>query len=518
MPVDNLAPAVASPCSARDELVRRLSTRYRLVLLTVVVLVVADQALIQPLLLRMNGYAPAINMAGRQRMLSQKLAKAALGLQTAADEPHRSAFRAELQDSLSEWSAAHESLQRGASDRRIALVSSPAISKAWSELEPHFTALRRAAETLVRGTAISADKLSAQVETIIRREPAFLRTMDRLVTLMETRSAAEIQRLRFMALAVAGTIVALITALGWFVVRPATRVIRGQVDELEHAVAQRTRKLDEMFVTLSFETAEREAAQVRNQALAVQLAHANRVESVGHLAAGLAHELNQPFAAIVNYTEACHVALEQPLDDQSRPRLKGLIERVRQASLRAGGIVRRIRNFVQPGANTTTPTELVTLVREVVELCTPEAQRAETSLFLQPPAVDEIMADVDPIQIQQVLVNLIQNALHAVQESRARDREIVLRIAAQADVVQIDVADNGQGLAAEDADTLFAPFHTTKAEGLGIGLSICRSIVEKHQGTIWAQSRAPAGAQFSFVLPLSDHAVEHNRQSDSVCR
>jgi two-component system, LuxR family, sensor kinase FixL len=273
-----------------------------------------------------------------------------------------------------------------------------------------------------------------------------------------------------------------------------------------------------MLAALRSEIAERQASQARNQLLAAQLAHANRVESVGHLAAGLAHELNQPFAAIVNYSEACKVVLEQPLDQQGRHRLQDCIERVRQSSLRAGGIVRRIRNFVLPGSSAMLPTELVALVREVVELCHPEVLRAEAVLFFQPPGAGEVVVEVDPIQIQQVLVNLIQNALHAVQEMPATNRRIVLQIKEQADAVQIDVADNGRGLGSGDADGLFVPFHTTKANGLGIGLSICRSIIEQHQGTIWAHSLSPEGARFSFVLPRpSSHAAEPHRQPNSVC-
>lgn len=250
------------PCSVPDDRVRRLRRRYLLVLVTAVFLVATDQALIQPLLLRTNGYAPTINIASRQRMLSQKLAKAALGLQIAADETSRIAFRAELRDSLEEWVAAHESLQQGASDRGSALVSSPAINEARSELKLHFTALHRAFAVLANGTAIPADKLAAQIETIILREPSFLLAMDRLVAHMETLSVAKIRRVRFMGFAVSGTIVGLIGALGLFVVWPATRVVQGQADEPVHAVAQRTHSHNDMLVTVRFASAEREVARL----------------------------------------------------------------------------------------------------------------------------------------------------------------------------------------------------------------------------------------------------------------
>ena len=237
----------------------------------VVALVVADQTLIQPLLLRMNGYAPAISVASRQRMLSQKLAKAAQGFKSPRMKPVATHSAPSCATRWRNGRKAHESLQRSVSDRGVTLTSSPAIDEARSDLKLHFTALHRAFAVLASGAEIPADKLSVQVETIMRREPSFLLAMDRLVVHMETLSAAMIQRLRFMALAVAGTIVALISALGWFVIRPATLAIQGQINDPEHVVARPTCRPDDMPVTLSFESAERESSRERNQALAAQL-------------------------------------------------------------------------------------------------------------------------------------------------------------------------------------------------------------------------------------------------------
>ena len=118
-------------------------------------------------------------------------------------------------------------------------------------------------------------------------------------------------------------------------------------------------------------------------------------------------------------------------------------------------------------------------------------------------------SSADAIQIQQVLVNLVQNALQAMASAPPQRRRLAIRMSTANDGVQVDVIDSGPGLAEADPEALFAPFHTTKADGLGIGLSICRSIIEQHQGTIWAKSLPLEGAQFSFVLPL---AVEHAPQ------
>ncbi len=142
------------------------------------------------------------------------------------------------------------------------------------------------------------------------------------------------------------------------------------------------------------------------------------------------------------------------------------------------------------------PVELVALVHDVVELCRPEAQRAETTVAFQPPASGGIVVNADPIQIQQVLVNLVQNAIHALAGTPSRERRLILQIVPLAETAQIDVIDNGPGIGDSDTDELFAPFHTTKSDGLGIGLSICRSIVEQHHGTIWRSRLRHEGPSF----------------------
>ncbi len=493
-----------TPHSA-DDFVRRLSARYLFVLLAIAALIAADQAIIQPLLVRMNVFAPVINLAGRQRMLSQKLAKSALAMQAADDAPTIDMRRAELRGALTEWSAAHKGLRDGD-------IHTPAIDAAWSELQPHFDAMQSAARRLAIPST-DGDHRSAALATIVEHEARFLTTMEHIVHLLEGEAAGELYRLRALALVISLAIIGLLVSLGRFVVRPATRAIREQVDQLESRVALRTSELDATLASLRHEIYERAESESRNRTLAAQLAHADRVESLGRLAAGLAHELNQPLGAIANYAEACDATLAAPLDAGAQQRLHGFVRQLQQAALRAGGIVRRVRNFVRPGVGNATSVDMTALVAEVVELCRPEAERREVEIALDLPA-EEVVVEADAIQIQQVLVNLIQNALQAMASAPPQRRRLAIRVAAANQGVQVDVLDSGPGLADADPETLFAPFHTTKADGLGIGLSICRSIVEQHGGTIWAKSRPLEGAQFSFVLPLpAEHPAEYAAQS-----
>ena len=188
-----------------------------------------------------------------------------------------------------------------------------------------------------------------------------------------------------------------------------------------------------------------------------------------------------------------------------------------------------MRNFVRPNSGPPREVELNLLIREVAELCRFEAERADVRVALDLRAT-EVRIQVDPIQIQQVLVNLVQNAISAMQDSPTDNRRLVIRTRAfnaqspagpeHSDQVQIEVIDSGPGIPADGETELFKPFHTTKADGLGLGLAICRSIVERHGGTIWAERAPQRGAMFSFSLPCNQTTNDASRheQADCVCR
>lgn len=487
-----------------DGLIRRLGARYLVVLTLVALLMMVDQAVVQPLLVRLDAYAPAINLSGRQRMLSQKLTKAALELQISDDETVRNARRTELRETLDQWSRAQDALRHGDLQLGIRIIHSPEIGAQWNVLQPHFDAMCAAASRLIDPAELhgTVNATTHAVDQIAAHEAAFLSAMDQIVNLMESQAAHEINRLRACALAITGVVIILLIGLGWFVVRPATRTIRHQVDDLEFRVAQRTCDLADALASLQRHIVEREAAEVRNKALSAQLNHADRVASMGHLTIGLAHELNQPLGAITNYAEACDVILSQPAESRGQGRIQENIDHIKWASLRAGQIIRRIRNFVQSSPSTATDVDINVLVQEVAALCRQEIVHAKVELTLDLSADDGVVF-VDPIQIQQVLVNLVQNSLQAMQNCRGNDRRLSIRTSRSLDVARVDVLDSGRGFDAADAEAIFEPFHTTKEEGLGIGLAICRSIVGNHDGTIWAESSSEKCTQVSFTLPLA---------------
>ena len=489
-----------------------------MVLLAVAVLVVADQAIVQPLLVHMNSYAPAINLAGRQRMLSQRLAKSALALEVSADEASRERYREELRTTLAQWSAAHSALRRGDSQLGLPKLDSAQFNNAWTELEPHFAAMFTAGIELAEMKENSASRDTAHtVSIIVDHEAAFLPVMERIVLLLQKDADQQVARLRVVAISIAATIIALLLGLGWHVVRPANRAIRGQVDRLESQVASRTRQLSLANDSLRHEIFERQEAESKNRTLAAQLAHAARISTMGQFTAALAHEINQPLATIANDAATCELELARSAA-MPRESIRAHVVHIRQAALRAGQIVRRIRNFVRPTLEVpAVQSDLNALVQEVVELVRFEAQQDEVEVTLELTSQEAVVL-ADPIQIQQVLVNLLQNAFQALRGCPRDQRRIHIQTRVADGTILVRVHDSGPGLSL-DPDLLFTPFTSTKPEGLGIGLSICRSIVGAHRGQIWADRAIVHGTTICFSLPqIPEQNVGSAQQLDSVCR
>lgn len=221
---------------------------------------------------------------------------------------------------------------------------------------------------------------------------------------------------------------------------------------------------------------------------------------MGELATGIAHELNQPLAAIASFSSAAKtIAKGFPSGSHDVQAILGKLE---DQAIRAGEIVRRLRNFVQKAESVRVPADLNTLVREVADFIEPDIRRADVVLKLK---FDESYPAVlvDKIQVQQVLVNLVRNALDAMQETPAGQRELTISTRTlqdgQADVI---VSDAGKGLAQDELDQVFNAFFSTKQEGMGMRLPISRSIVEAHGGKLWSKSNAGTGATFGFTIPL----------------
>ena len=244
---------------------------------------------------------------------------------------------------------------------------------------------------------------------------------------------------------------------------------------------------------------ERQQTLLRLQDLQSELAHVGRVSEVATLASALAHELNQPLAAVTNYCEGARELLSGSLDEETIAEAREAMEEASKQAVRAGQIIRRLRDFITYGHTERKVEDLPRLVTEAnaLGLVGSREYGIEVDVNLDS-AAQRVL--VDRIQIQQVLLNLIRNAIEAMLENVVR----VLTISSRADdegMVRISVADTGKGLSDEVAAQLFQPFVTSKERGMGIGLSICRTIVESHGGRIWFEHRLGGGTVFHFTIP-----------------
>jgi PAS domain S-box-containing protein len=244
------------------------------------------------------------------------------------------------------------------------------------------------------------------------------------------------------------------------------------------------------------------------------LKHANdamvrmgRVTALAELTASIAHELNQPLAAIATNANTCLRWMESSASDDD---LRGALKDLVADSRRAGQIVQRTREMFANRTVSRAPTDLNGVIRNVVDLVRTRLRDAGVQLQLD---LDESLAEIeaDRVQVEQVIMNLVLNAVDAMLEGRSQRRVLSMQSRARDNGVLVSVRDTGSGLSAPDAEQVFEPFYTTKADGIGIGLAISRSIVEAHGGSIWATAEAGRGATFSFTLPV--HAQAEAREA-----
>ena len=251
---------------------------------------------------------------------------------------------------------------------------------------------------------------------------------------------------------------------------------------------------------------ERQATQRRLHDLQAELAHVGRVTAMGTLATALAHELNQPLTAIANYVETARDLLHQP-SEEVLIAVRDALDECAAQSVRAGQIVRRLRDYISRGEIDRKPESLRQLVSEasVLAMIGAGERGVEIEVALDP-ACDMVL--VDRIQVQQVVLNLVRNAFEAMEELPHR-RVQVSSCRDEAGKVRVTIADSGPGLDPELTARMFQPFNSTKDLGMGLGLSICHTIIHGHAGRIWAEPSDLGGTAFHFTL-LDGEQDEHD--------
>lgn len=263
-------------------------------------------------------------------------------------------------------------------------------------------------------------------------------------------------------------------------------------------------RLEKDKTRLLTEIVERKRAEEQAQRQQAELAHMARLSLAGEMAAGLAHELNQPLAAIMTLAEGCLLLIE--LQPDNREELSKILHQIVTQDHRAGEIIRHLKNFTRKTPPQQVPVNLHQIIREVAPFIETEArQRAVAVQFQLTEPILPVLAD--PIQIQQVVLNLASNAIEAMETMETMEtgrRELIIQtLPGGGNTIEVAVCDAGPGLSREIADQLFQPFFTTKPKGMGLGLSISKSIIEAYGGRLWVTPNTGHGVTFHFTLPIS---------------
>lgn len=291
------------------------------------------------------------------------------------------------------------------------------------------------------------------------------------------------------------------------------RIVVGQRSDgstfpLELSVGEAATGGQTLFTGFIRDLTQKHATEEQVRALESELIHVSRVSAMGTMASTLAHELNQPITAVANYVEGVRTLLEKP-DTDDFPIIREALDDAIKEAMRAGDIVRRLRDFVARGEVERTIQPLPELVREAAVLGLVGAKEKGVQCHFDLEAAASPVL-VDRVQIQQVLINLVRNAVDAMAGRPLRELSVSSRDDG-AGLVRVSVSDTGPGISPELAAELFTAFVTTKREGMGLGLSICRTIIEAHGGKIWMEPRLGGGSTFHFTLVKASEEENHGR-------
>lgn len=283
----------------------------------------------------------------------------------------------------------------------------------------------------------------------------------------------------------------------------------GSTFPMELSVGEMQSGASRFFTGFVRDLSERQLTEQRLHELQNELVHVSRLTALGEMSSALAHELNQPLSAIANYLNGAQRLLANRADTTSE-KVRGALNKAVEQTLRSGDIIRRLRELVERGETSKRPESVAKLVEEATALALVGARQLGVRVgFDLDERVEFVL--VDKIQIQQVVLNLIRNAMEAMADSPRRDLTIASTLAPEG-MADISVTDTGSGIAEAVAEKLFQPFVTTKAKGMGVGLAICRTIVEAHGGKIWAAPNPGGGTVFHLtVAAASAEELAHVR-------
>jgi PAS domain S-box-containing protein len=289
----------------------------------------------------------------------------------------------------------------------------------------------------------------------------------------------------------------------------AVHVIHDVTDikQVERQLYERSAELSHANRVLRWEIKEHRQSEAARDALRTELAHASRLAAMGELATGIAHEINQPLSIVATWAEVALREIREKLGEDGKEAILS-IERIAGAMERAGQIIRHMKSFARKTDPRVTTVALAEALDEVLPLVENRLRMSGTTLHV---GLDRATALVlaDRIQVQQVLLNLIVNGIEAMENGEAGNRRVSITAERRDDMLEVAVIDSGDGISPDQLANLFEPFYTSKPEGMGIGLSICRSIVESGGGTIRAVRNPGRGTTVAFTLPIAKESPSH---------
>lgn len=281
--------------------------------------------------------------------------------------------------------------------------------------------------------------------------------------------------------------------------------LRRARNELEVRVGERTAELKNANEALLERMAEQKRTEEALQLARAELARVARITTIGELTASIAHEVNQPLAAVVANADACVAWLSHQTPNLAEARAAA--ERATHGATRASEVIVRIRSLINKATPEKTQVQINEIIEETAALAEGQASRNDISVVLELTLALPVVFG-DRIQLQQVILNLVMNGIEAMSNVTDRPRRLVIRSGIENDQqIRVSVQDNGIGVKADVVDRLFEPFFTTRSQGMGMGLPISRSIVESHGGKLWAESPISQGAVFCFTLPSAGGPV-----------
>jgi two-component system sensor kinase FixL len=274
----------------------------------------------------------------------------------------------------------------------------------------------------------------------------------------------------------------------------------GETFPMQLSIGEVRQPDEHWFVGIIRDVTEMRQARAQVRHLEEQLLHADRLVILGELTAGIAHEINQPLTAIAAYADAGSTIIDR-IDEAPAADMHSICERIGGQARRAAEVVQRLRGLVRSGTSAKGHHDLNEIIRNILLLFEYEIKKTNTELrFLPLESLEKLY--VDDIQIQQIMVNLIKNSLDAINEAGQNDGQIEIHIRKEGQEVLVSVTDNGPGVPEIHRPRLFDSFFTTKPKGVGLGLSICKSIAAAHGGTLHHEQPGEGGSRFTLSLPL----------------